>query len=59
MKTADDWRNEYYFTHGKPIEPGTLLADVLRDMEQLESDVDLLQSRLMNKDAVKYNEKED
>lgn len=47
MKTADDWRQEYYCTRGRMIPPCSFLDDVLRDMEELEASVRFLQARLL------------
>lgn len=36
MKTAEEWRTWYFLTRGKPVEPASLLGDLLQDLEELE-----------------------
>jgi len=38
MKTAQDYREDYLLAHGKPVEPGSFLSDVLTTMEEWEQE---------------------
>jgi hypothetical protein len=37
--TAKEWRQYYFTTHGRPVEPCSLLADVLADLEEQEAEI--------------------
>jgi hypothetical protein len=42
--TADEWRQEHYFLTGKPVEPASILADVLAELEEREADIRFLKA---------------
>lgn len=52
MKTAQEWRWDYYTRRGRMIEPCSFLDDVLKDLEELEASILYLQARLLDEDPM-------
>lgn len=52
MRTADEWRAWYATTRGRPIEPASILDDILRDFEELEAANRFLTAVVARQDGV-------
>lgn len=52
MKTAQEYRHEYYATRGRSIPPASFLDDILMDLEDREEECRLLTLALAKQDGV-------
>ena len=46
MTPAKEWRRRYYLEHGRPVEPGSMLGDVLNELRDRENEIHALQAQL-------------
>ena len=51
MRTAEEWRAWYQTTQGHPVEPASLLSDMLLDLEELEAANRFLTLALAHRDG--------